>query len=97
MCRLVEVAPAGKQQWRISSLDATWPLPLTSHFSIWRQSSSVAGHAPRLALVNRLAFRPAGFRHPERRTVAVCDVIFVLLTLAVFAVLGLVVRAVEKL
>jgi small neutral amino acid transporter SnatA (MarC family) len=44
-----------------------------------------------------LAFWPAGFRHPERRTVAVRDVIFVLLTLAVFAVLGLVVRAVEKL
>jgi hypothetical protein len=32
-----------------------------------------------------------------RRTFSVRDVVFVLLTIAVFAVLGLVVRAVEKL
>jgi hypothetical protein len=38
-----------------------------------------------------------GHRDPERRTFGVRDVIFILLTLVVFAVLGLVVRAVEKL
>jgi hypothetical protein len=35
--------------------------------------------------------------HPERWMFGVRDVVFVLLTLAVFAVLGLTVKAVEKL